>query len=156
MRSIGFAIAASLLLTGLAGCSSSKDLSRATTQIGAGVRAAEANLWREARFRFERAVQIEPNNPQARSNLAVAYEGSGDFEKAKENYTIALKLDPGNPHIQKNYSRFSEFHAKYLKAQDGTAANDEKTAPEKKGRKKPQGPPPAPPRPTLVKPQGDF
>lgn len=99
----------------LAGCRSGMDLSRSDTQLNVGVRAARSNLWREALFRFNRAVQIEPSNAMALNNLAVAYEGTGEFEKARQAYTEALRLDKSNQFIQKNYSRFVEFYSRNKK-----------------------------------------
>ena len=40
----------------------------------------------------ERAVQLDPTDAMAHNNLAVAYEGTGDFEKARANYIEALRL----------------------------------------------------------------
>lgn len=99
----------------LAGCASSPNTATAAGQITIGSRAARAGLWREAMFRYEKAVQLEPNNAMALSNLGVAYESSGEFEKAREVYLKALQNDRANPYIQKNYSRFSEFYQKYRK-----------------------------------------
>lgn len=99
----------------MAGCGSSTNLNRASAQINFGVKAAKMNLWREALFRFERAVQIDPADAMARNNLAVAYEGIGEFEKARSAYTEALRLDRSNQYIQKNYSRFVEFYSRNKK-----------------------------------------
>jgi len=99
----------------LAGCASSPNTATAAGQITIGSRAARAGLWREAMFRYDKAVQLEPNNAMALSNLGVAYESSGEFEKAREVYLRALQNDRANPYIQKNYSRFSEFYQKYRK-----------------------------------------
>lgn len=98
-----------VLVVAIAACGSSGDLSRAETQRQFGVRMARMNLWREAMFRFKRAVEIEPANAMAHNNLAVAYEANGDFDNAAKEYREALKLDRGNQHIQKNYSRHVEF-----------------------------------------------
>jgi tetratricopeptide (TPR) repeat protein len=105
------------LLTAFAGCSTRRhlDLTKSSTQLDVGVRAAKDNLWREALFRFQRAVQIDPANAMAQNNLAVAYEGTGEFEKARQAYTEALRLDRSNEYIQKNYSRFVEFYSKNRK-----------------------------------------
>lgn len=111
----GFALSLLFFLLTLAGCRSRLDLTRSSTQLNVGVRAAESNLWREALFRFQRAVQIDPADAMAHNNLAVAYEGIGDFEKARAAYIEALRLDRGNAHIQKNYSRFVEFTTKNRK-----------------------------------------
>jgi tetratricopeptide (TPR) repeat protein len=111
----GLAVLFLLLLTVTGGCGSRLDLKRSDTQMNVGVRAAKSELWREALFRFERAVQLEPENAMALNNLAVAYEGIGDFEKAKSAYTEALRLDRSNEQIQKNYSRFVEFNSRNKK-----------------------------------------
>ena len=114
-------ILAALLI--VAGCSSGGgDLSNANTQRRFGVRMAKMNLWREARFRFERATQIEPENALAHNNLAVAYEATGDFEAAAREYREALRLDRSNQYIQKNYSRFVEFTQKAKKRQQVAAS----------------------------------
>ena len=99
------------------GCSHQSDLSRPATQDNFGVQMARMNLWREAMFRFERAIQINPGDAQAHNNLAVAYEANGDFEKARKEYLEALKLDKSNQYIQKNYSRFVEFTSRNKKRQ---------------------------------------
>jgi Flp pilus assembly protein TadD len=79
------------------------------------VRMAKMNLWREAMFRFKRAVEIEPANAMAHNNLAVAYEANGQFDDAAREYREALRLDRSNEYIQKNYSRFVEFTQKSKK-----------------------------------------
>ena len=94
----------------------------ADTQEKFGVRMAKMNLWREARFRFERATQIEPQNAMTHNNLAVAYEATGDFDAAAREYREALRLDRSNQYIQKNYSRFVEFTQKGKKRQAAPAA----------------------------------
>ena len=78
---------------------------------------ARMNLWREAMFRFQRAVEINPSDAMAHNNLAVAYEANGDFESARKQYLEALKLDRSNEYIQKNYSRFVEFLSRNRKRQ---------------------------------------
>jgi hypothetical protein len=98
------------LLVSAAGCAHhTADLSRPATQDNFGVQMAQMNLWREAMFRFKRAVELNPGDALAHNNLAVAYEANGDFESAAKEYREALKLDRGNSYIQKNYSRYTEF-----------------------------------------------
>jgi len=75
-------------------------------------------------FRFQRAVEINPQDAMAHNNLAVAYEANGDFEKARKENLEALKLDRSNQYIQKNYSRFVEFLSRNRKRQ----AKEVKTA----------------------------
>ena len=73
-----------------------------------GIQVARRGLWNEARFRFEKAVALEPENAHALNNLAVALEQQGAFDKAREAYETALKLEPGNLYIQQNYDLFRE------------------------------------------------
>ena len=107
-----------------AGCGHHADLTRPSTQDNFGVQMAKQNLWREALFRFRRAVQISPSDAMAHNNLAVAYEANGDFDSARKEYLEALKLDRSNQYIQKNYSRFVEFLSRNKKRQQ----KDVKTA----------------------------
>ena len=103
----GSVVAAAVVLA--AGCASRSDVARPQTQDNFGVRMAKMNLWREAMFRFRRAVEINPTDAMAHNNLAVAYEATGDFDAAAKEYREALKLDRSNQYIQKNYSRYVEF-----------------------------------------------
>jgi hypothetical protein len=105
-----------VLLACVAGCRSGRtDVTTADSQRRFGVRMAKMNLWREAQFRFRRAVEIDPKDAMAHNNLAVAYEANGDFDNALKEYREALRLDRGNQYIQKNYSRFVEFTTKSKK-----------------------------------------
>lgn len=115
IRTLQLAVLGILLL---GGCASSRlDLSTAEAQMKVGVQAAKMGLWREAMFRFNRAIEIEPGNAQAHNNLAVAYESNGEFEKAREAYLQALRINRSDPYIQKNYSRFAEFYQRYEKTE---------------------------------------
>lgn len=101
----------------IAGCRSAADTTKSETQRQFGVRMAKMNLWREAMFRFRRAVEIEPDNAMAHNNLAVALEANGDFDGALKEYREAMRLDRSNQYIQKNYSRFVEFTQRGKKRQ---------------------------------------
>lgn len=111
-----------LLLLLSAGCSHAPQLNRPNTQDNFGVQMAKMSLWREALFRFQRAVQLNPGDAMAHNNLAVAYEANGDVEKARKEYLEALKLDKSNQYIQKNYSRYVEFLSRNKKRQQKVAA----------------------------------
>ena len=108
------------------GCRSSRHALPEATQENFGVNMARMNLWREAMFRFKRAVEINPTDAMAHNNLAVAYEANGDFENAAKEYREAMRLDKSNQYIQKNYSRYVEFTSRNKKRQRG--ANAPKTA----------------------------
>jgi Flp pilus assembly protein TadD len=83
-----------------------EDLSR--RQIDFGLKVAQKGLWQEARFRFERAVELDPQNASALNDLAIALEQMGEFDKARECYERALALKPGDVYIQQNYDLFRE------------------------------------------------
>jgi len=113
MKRVVAVIAVSLLASACA----HENLQKPAAQDDFGVQMAKMNLWREAMFRFKRAVQIDPNYARAHNNLAVAYEAVGDFENARKEYLEALKLDRTNSYIQKNYSRYVEFLSRNRKRQ---------------------------------------
>ena len=118
-----------LLVVPLFGCSHhSANLARPSTQQDFGVEMARMNLWREAEFRFHRAVELNPTDAMAHNNLAVAMEANGDFDSALKEYREALRLDRTNSYIQKNYSRFTEFMSRNKKRQQRGNAAPQKAA----------------------------
>jgi Flp pilus assembly protein TadD len=86
------------------------DRSAAKEQVDFGIRVAQNGLWREAQYRWERAVQLDPTYAEAWNNLAIAYEHSGKFEEARKAYETAIKLDPKNTMIRQNYDLFKEIN----------------------------------------------
>lgn len=98
-----------LLMAVLTGCRT-HDLATERGQARFGVEAAQMDLWREARFRFERAVAMNSDDARNWSNLAVAYEGTGEYDLARDAYLRALQLDRANQFVQRNYSRFLEHY----------------------------------------------
>ena len=80
----------------------------ADRQIDFGLKVAQKGLWQEARFRFERAVQLDPGNAAALNDLAVALEQMGEFDEARQAYEKALEVKPGDLYIQQNYDLFRE------------------------------------------------
>ena len=83
-----------------------------------GIQVAQKGLWREAIFRWERAVQIDPTYAAAHNNLAIAYEHEGELDKARASYEKALELDPNNALIKQNYELFKEINDRTSR-QDG-------------------------------------
>jgi Flp pilus assembly protein TadD len=75
-----------------------------------GISVAQKGLWREAIFRWEQAVKIDPGYSAAYNDLAVAYEHEGNFEQARKSYEKALELDPNNQQIRQNYELFKEIN----------------------------------------------
>jgi Tfp pilus assembly protein PilF len=84
--------------------------SDAMAQVEFGIAVAQRGLWREAIYRWERAVEIDPTYAAAFNNLAVAYEHEGQLDKAREAYKKALALEPNNVQIQQNFELFKEIN----------------------------------------------
>ena len=82
----------------------------AQNQVEFGIRVASQGLWREAIYRWERAVELDPTYAAAFNNLAIAYETAGDFQKAKAAYEKAIELDPKNIYIKQNFDLFKEIN----------------------------------------------
>jgi Tfp pilus assembly protein PilF len=84
--------------------------SDAKKQVEFGIAVAQRGLWREAIYRWERAVQIDPKYAEALNDLAIAYEHEGDLEKARVAYEKALEVEPNNALIKQNYELFKEIN----------------------------------------------
>lgn len=97
-----FAAPLLILLAAALDASSSRD------EVRFGIEVARRGLWQEARFRFDKALLLDPENASAQNNLAVSLEQSGEFDKARGAYEKALSLRPGDVLIQQNYDLFRE------------------------------------------------
>ena len=82
----------------------------AKKQVEFGIAVAQKGLWREAIYRWERAIQIDPKYAEALNDLAIAYEHEGDLDKARMAYEKALDLQPDNAQIKQNYELFKEIN----------------------------------------------
>jgi tetratricopeptide (TPR) repeat protein len=144
--------AAALLLVLLAGGCASSGGGPAETQEKFGVRMAKMNLWREAMFRFRRAVEMTPDDAMAHNNLAVALEANGDFEGAGKSYREAMRLDKSNQFIQKNYSRFVEFTTRDRRRQQRKMPTPSAVTPAEDAPKAEEGERPKPALPVVSDP----
>jgi Tfp pilus assembly protein PilF len=88
----------------------------ARAQVEFGIDVAQRGLWREAIYRWEKAVEIDPTYAEAHNNLAIGYEHEGEFDKARQSYEKALKLAPTNLQIQQNYELFKEINDRTTRA----------------------------------------
>jgi Tfp pilus assembly protein PilF len=84
--------------------------SQARSQVDFGISVAQRGLWKEAIYRWEKAIEIDPTYAAAFNNLAIAYEHEGMFDKAKAAYERAVKLDPKNTFIKQNLEFFREIN----------------------------------------------
>jgi Flp pilus assembly protein TadD len=82
----------------------------AKSQVEFGIGMAQRGLWREATYRWQRAVDIDPTYPAAWNNLAIAHEHEGRFEEARKAYEKAVSLDPENLLIRQNFDLFKEIN----------------------------------------------
>src|SRR5438128_3753551 len=82
----------------------------AKAQVEFGINVAQRGLWREAIYRWEKAVEIDPTYAAAFNDLAIAYEHEGQLEKARRAYDKALALDPNNTQVRQNYELFKEIN----------------------------------------------
>lgn len=105
----------------LAGCTSGFGRpEEPSSQLAFGVSMARQGLWSEALFRFHQAERLDPDNVHVINNLGVAYEASGDFETALQQYQKALRMAPENREVRANYARFVEFYQSFRpKGKDG-------------------------------------
>ena len=84
--------------------------SDAKEQVAFGISVAQRGLWREAIYRWEKAIEIDPTYAAAHNDLAIAYEHEGQLDKARKAYEKALGLDPDNVQIRQNYELFKEIN----------------------------------------------
>ena len=82
----------------------------AKAQVAFGIEVARRGLWRDALYRWQRAIDLDPTYAPAWNNLGIAFEYEGRFDEAREAYETALDLDPDNLWIEQNYDLFLEVN----------------------------------------------
>jgi Tfp pilus assembly protein PilF len=92
--------------------------SEAKGQVEFGIKMAQNGLWKEAAYRWKKAVELDPTYAAAWNNLAIAYEHQGDFENAEEAYSKAVDLDRDNMLIRQNYDLFREINDRTKRRRD--------------------------------------
>jgi Flp pilus assembly protein TadD len=98
------------LLLGVAAPALADRRSDAKEQVEFGITVAQKGLWKEAAYRWERAVELDPTYAAAWNDLGVGYEQLGKFDEARKAYEKAIQLEPGNTLIQNNYELFREIY----------------------------------------------
>ena len=94
------------------------DRDAAKSQVEFGIKVAQSGLWKEAAYRWEKAVELDPTYAAAWNNLAIAYEHDGKFEEARKAYEKAVELDPKNLLIRQNYDLFKEINDRTKRRSD--------------------------------------
>jgi Flp pilus assembly protein TadD len=92
--------------------------SDAREQVEFGINVAQRGLWREAIYRWEKAVELDPKYAAAFNDLGIAYEHEGQLDKARKAYERALALDPNNTQIRQNYDLFKEINDRAVQPTD--------------------------------------
>lgn len=92
--------------------------SEAKSQVEFGIKVAQNGLWKEATYRWEKAVEIDPTYAAAWNNLAIGYEQEGRFDDARKAYEKALELDPENEMIRQNFDLFKEINDRTKRSND--------------------------------------
>jgi Tfp pilus assembly protein PilF len=105
-------------LTVFAPCAYADARSDAKSQVEFGIKVAQNGLWKEATYRWEKAVQLDPTYAAAWNNLAIGYEHEGRFEQARQAYEKAVTLDPKNILIRQNYDLFKEINDRAKRRND--------------------------------------
>ena len=79
-------------------------------ELHLGEIATEREQYEEALQHYQRVVELKPDDADALTNLAIAYEKLGDLEEAEANYRHAIKLRPDDPDL---YYVLSTIFAKH-------------------------------------------
>src|SRR5471030_3454353 len=108
--SLRFVTCVALLASGFALPAHADGRNDAKSQVEFGISVAQRGLWREAIYRWEKAVETDPTYAAAYNDLAIAYEHEGQLPKARKAYEKALELEPNNSQIQQNFDLFKEIN----------------------------------------------
>lgn len=69
---------------------------------------AQKGLWKEAYFRWQRALEAGKDTAALHNNMAIALEEMGKPEEAEKEYKKALAMAPNNEQIKRNLERFQK------------------------------------------------
>ena len=112
----------------LSGCAMLRDTSQTEAYNRFAIRAAQAQLWNEAIFRWKQVINIDPGDSKAHNNLGVAYEAVGNMDAALAAYQRAAELEPDNKYYRLNHRR-CRIHLRRSGADDEDALHDEEETP---------------------------
>ncbi len=92
--------------------------SDAKAEVDFGITVARHGLWKEATYRWEKAVELDKGYAAAWNNLGIGYEQLGRFDDARKAYEKALELEPDNTYIRNNYDLFREIYDRQNRRRD--------------------------------------
>lgn len=101
-RLASIAVLACLILSG---CAVTRDTNQVEAYNRFAIRAAQAQLWNEAVFRWKQVLDVDPDDSKAYNNIGVAYEALGKINEAVDAYQRATELEPSNKYYRLNYRR---------------------------------------------------
>ncbi len=93
-----------IILTGIilfSGCSAN----RINSEFAFGNKLAKQGLWKEAYYRWNKALEEGEKGAAIHNNIAIALEYQDRLKEAESEYVKALKLSPGNEYIKRNLQR---------------------------------------------------
>lgn len=90
-----------------------------------GVNLAESGLWEEAHFYWQRAHELDPENPKILNNLAIWHEREGQISLAEKFYRKALTLE-GNLEVVRANLEASLKMQQTVGRKDSGASNESK------------------------------
>ena len=115
-RSIAFLVVAGVAVSAAPVFADAR--TEAREQVEFGINVAQRGLWREAIYRWEKAVELDPKYAAAFNDLGIAYEHEGQLDKARKAYEKALALEPNNTQIRQNYDLFKEINDRAIQTKD--------------------------------------
>jgi len=95
----------------------SKPLAAAELNVRLGFEYLQKGRRADAVIKFERALEQDPDNAQARYGLALVHEQVNDIKEARRWYTAAIDKAPKDPGIRNAYGTFLCRHDEYQAAE---------------------------------------
>lgn len=92
-----------------------------TADMAFAAEMAEGGLWREALYRWERALVDRPDDPRVMNNIAVACEALGQFDRARALYAQASTL-ARDREIRSNRQLFERARSRRAESAPGAPA----------------------------------
>jgi len=111
----------------------SADSTNITEMLRFGTQMAREGNWREAKFRWERALRADPSDARLLNNLAIAEEALGEPQRARALFEQAIAASPRDSRIRSNASRSALFWRRVTDDGSGAAVPPAETT-KKKGR----------------------